>query len=51
MLHAGLTGYFAANDAYNAWQANAGDAVVYRAPSFGSLRTVLETEFFIRAAA
>ena len=45
VLQAGLLSYFAANDLYNAWQAGAADAVLYRAPSFGSTHTVLETEW------
>jgi len=41
LLLAGLESYFAANEVYDAWQAQMSGVVAYRAPSMGFARTVL----------
>ncbi|MEK8020016.1 MAG: RHS repeat-associated core domain-containing protein, partial [Candidatus Parabeggiatoa sp.] len=48
LLTASLDSYFAANEVYDTWQAKMSDVVAHRAPSMGSARTVLTTDFVVR---
>jgi len=47
LLNASLDSYFAANEVYDTWQAQMTEVVAHRAPSMGSARTVLTTDFVV----